>query len=156
MYLKTTITADLGVPGSQAWQVLNDFGGHYQFNPLIQLSPIVNGITHGLGAEREISLYDGSTMRQKILDFEEGESILIGFTETDLPIKNATAKFTIEPPNQKFCRISIDIVYEPKFGVLGGVVGMFLRPSIRQRYHLVLRGLKYFVTTGQTVAGVVP
>jgi hypothetical protein len=151
MYLSTIVEADLGVSGNEAWQVLKDFGGHYQFNPLIQLSPITNGITDGLGAEREIVLYDGSSMRQIILDYVEGESLLIGFTETDLPIKNATAKFTIEPPDQPFCRVSIEITYEPKFGFVGGLMGVFYQPTIRNRYNLVLRGLKHFVSTGQAV-----
>ncbi len=151
MYLRTSVEADLNVPGSDAWQILKDFGGHYQFNPLIKLSPITNGISNGLGAEREVILYDGSSIRQTILDMEEGVSMLIGFTETDLPIKKATARFTIEPPDQAFCRVSIEITYEPKFGFVGGVLGMLYQPTIRNRYNIVLRGLKHFAATGQAI-----
>lgn len=148
MYLQTSVQADLEVAGPAAWEVLKDFGGHYQFNPLIRLSPIVNGIPSGLGAEREVVLYDGSCIRQVILDYEEGRSMLIGFTETDLPIHRATAKFTIDPPDQSFCRVTIEITYEPRFGLVGGVLGALYGPTLRNRYNLVLRGLQHFVANG--------
>ena len=53
MYLNLRIEADLRVPGRDVWHVLNDFGGHYRFNPLIELSPITNGIESGLGTDGE-------------------------------------------------------------------------------------------------------
>lgn len=149
MYLTTSVNADLEIAGSAAWTVLRNFGGHYQFNPLIELSPITNGIESGPGAERQVTLYDGSSIRQTILDYEEGRSILIGFTETDLPIKHATAKFTVDPVDQPFCRVSIDITYEPKYGFFGGLFGILYQPTLRNHYNLVLRGLHHFVSTGQ-------
>ena len=156
MYLTARIESDLSVPGREVWEVLKDFGGHYRFNPLIELSPITNGITEGLGAEREVQLYDGSSMLQTILDIDEGRSILVGFTESSLPIRSGTAKFTIEPSDQAFCHVRIDVVLEPKYGMLGGVLGLLMKPIVRNRYNLVLRGLKHFVTTGQAVTNRVP
>ena len=156
MYVTLRIESDMCEPGKDVWRVLKDFGGHYRFNPLIELSPITNGIAEGLGAEREVQLYDGSSILQTILDFKEGESILIGFTETSLPIKNATAKFTLTPPDREFCRVFVDLAYEPKLGVVGGLLGTFYKPVLRNRYNLVLRGLRHFVHTGQTVCDSVP
>ena len=152
MYLNLRIEADLRVPGRDVWHVLNDFGGHYRFNPLIELSPITNGIESGLGAEREVLLYDGSSMMQTILDFDEGRSILVGFTETDLPIRKATARFTVEPEDREFCHVRIDVAYEPKWGPVGVALGFLVKPMIRYRYNLVMRGLEYYVTTGRVVA----
>ena len=156
MYLKLRIESDLKAPGRRVWNVLNDFGGHYKFNPLIELSPITNGIEHGLGAEREVQLYDGSSMLQTILDFVEGESMLIGFTETNLPITHATAKFTVEPPDREFCHVRIDVSFEPKLGMVGALIGSIFKPVIRYRYNLVLRGLEYFVRTDSLVRDEVP
>ena len=145
MYLRTHVEAEVDVSAAEVWGVLNDFGNYYQLHPLIKLSPITNGIHNGLGAEREVIFFDGTSIRQTILDIVEGESLLIGFSESDLPIKHATAKIAIEPPDQSFCRISIDITYEPKYGL----VGYIYIPTLRNRASLMLRGLKHFVTTGE-------
>ncbi len=156
MYLNVNITTDLKHPGEEVWHVLKDFGGHYQFNPLIELSPITNGIAEGLGAERLITMYDGSEMLQTILDYEEGRSMLIGFTETSLPINHGTARFTLDPADQDFCRLAVDVQFEPKGGRLGGVLAVIYKPTIRHRYNLIVRGLKHFVATGQAVGQRVP
>lgn len=151
MYLSVNIEAELDHPGREVWRILKDFGGHYRFNPLIELSPITNGIAEGLGAERQVVMYDGSEMLQTILDYDEGESILIGFTETSLPIRNGTARFSIEPADQAFCRLSIEVLFEPKMGAFGAVLGVFYKPIVRQRYNMVVRGLRHFVATGRPV-----
>ncbi len=156
MYHTVSIETDLDVPGRDVWRVLNDFGSHYTFNPLVRLSPITNGIARGPGAEREVVMYDGAIIRQRVLDWDEGRSLLIGFTQTDLPISNATARFSVEPPDQPFCRVRVDVTFEPAYGVLGSMAGYLYRPAIRSRYSLVLRGLKHFVTTGQPVGQRVP
>lgn len=147
MYLRTHVETELDVSAAVVWDVLNDFGNYYQLHPLIKLSPITNGIHTGLGAEREVILFDGTSIRQTILDIVEGESMLLGFTESDLPIKHATAKIAIEPPDQTFCRISIDITYEPKYGLVGYMYG----PTLRNRANLMLRGLKHYVNTGEAL-----
>ena len=149
MYLKVRIDSDFDLPGHEVWQVLKDFGGHYMFNPLIEVSPITNGITEGLGAEREIVMYDGSRMLQKVLDYEEARSMLVGFLETDLPIRMGTARFAIDPVDQPFCNLSIEVTYEPKLGLVGGMLGWLYKPVVRYRYAMILRGLKHFVRTGR-------
>jgi hypothetical protein len=156
VYLGLTVASRLNVPGEKVWSVLKDFGGHYQFNPLIRLSPISNGIEEGLGAEREVYLYDGSVIRQIILDYREGESLLIGTTQSARFIKQATTRYSIEPPDQPFCRVRIDVTYEPKFGLAGGAMGVVYKPTLRSQYGLVLRGLEHFAKTGQVFDERVP
>jgi hypothetical protein len=151
MYLRTHAEADFSVPAAKVWPVLNNFGQHYQFDPFIEISPITNGIPSGLGAERKVIFYDGTCIRQTILDIVEGESLLIGFTETDLPIKNGTAKFTLVPSDRSFCRVSVEIIYEPKYGVIGGVAGLLFAPTMRIRNNMMLLSLKRFVTNDHSL-----
>lgn len=151
MGLTVNISTRLNVPGADVWRVLGDFGSHYQFNPLIKVSPITNGIESGLGAERRVTMYDGSQMVQRILEYQEGQYMLIGFIETDLPIVSGTARFSIDPPDQPHCVVRVEVNYQPKYGAIGKVLGYFYKPVIRYRYNLVIRGLRYFVSTKQQV-----
>lgn len=151
MYLRTSVDAELEIAGKHVWDLLIDFSADHQIDSFIKLCPISNGIESGLGAEHEVQLYDGSSIRQTILDYDEGRSLLVGFTQTDLPIKQGTARFVVDPPDQAFCRVSIEITYEPKFGLIGGMFGLCYEPMLRSRYYMVLRGLEKYVTNGYAI-----
>ena len=49
---KVVVQRDIKVPLHKAWEILDDFGGVYRYHPSVESSPIDNGITFGLGAER--------------------------------------------------------------------------------------------------------
>jgi hypothetical protein len=136
-------------PGEQVWRVLKDFGGHYQFASLMEVAPIDNGVTEGLGAERELRLYDGTVIRQRILDLEEGRSMLIEIVESSLPIESAVIRIDLGPSDAQICFVAFEITYEPKYGVVGGVVGPLYKPILLSQHNLILRGLEHFVATGK-------
>ena len=152
MYFQLNVNSKLDVPGREVWDVLRDFGGYYRFNPLIKASPIINGISHGVGAERRLELYDGTILRQQILDIEDDESLLISVLDSNLPIHAATARFTVEPVDQPFCSINVDVTFEPRYGPAGIIWGMAMKSSLRSQYNIMFHGLRHYLNSGHTVA----
>ena len=105
------VQRNMNVPRDRVWNVLKDFGGHYRFNPYVEYSPIINGITQGLGSERELRFYDGPAVKQKIIDYEEGRMILVGITESSWPIKRGWTRVTLEDAGEDACQLDYHLNY---------------------------------------------
>jgi hypothetical protein len=145
----------MNVAKDRVWPVLNDFVGHYRFNPYVEYSPIVNGITQGLGSERELRLYDGPVVKQKIIDYEEGRMILVGITESSWPIKRGWTRITLEATGEEACQLEYHLNYVPSLGPLGPLIGLYYKPVFTSQYNVVLRSVEEYVTTGRAIhAGV--
>lgn len=141
----------LKAPQSEVWEVMNDFGSHYRYNPFVEHSEITNDIPFGLGAERTLRLYDGSTMRQRILDYEVGRSMVIDIVESELLIRHFVIQVRIEPETEGTCKLIYDISYSAPFGVVGYPVGLFFKPILMSRFNHLLKGLERYVTTREPV-----
>ena len=132
------VERSLDVPINDVWNVLNDFGGYYRFNPYIEYSPISNGIDEGLGAERELKIVDGPVVKQKIIDYEQGHMILIGITESTWPIKRGWTRIKLEPLGAESCLLSYHFHYVPALGPLAPLLGLYLKPVFRSQYNVLL------------------
>lgn len=133
----------------EVWEVLKDFGGHYRFDPYIQFSPICNDISEGLGAEREVTIFDGPVVRQKIIDYEEGRMILIGITDSSWPIKRGWVRIELEPISDDSCLLSYHLHFVPPFGLLAPIIGLYYKPVFQGQYNVILRSVEHFVRTGE-------
>ena len=65
-----SVTRVIDVPVEEAWRTLDDFGAVYRYHPVVVESPIQNGISSGLGAERVCLFDDGGTIREAITAYE--------------------------------------------------------------------------------------
>jgi hypothetical protein len=139
----------LRAPGPEVWEILQDFGGHHRFNPFIERSRITNGIPVGLGAEREVVLYDGAVMRQRIVDYQPGQSMIIEVIETDQWVRHYLIEISVRTETTDSCVLSYRVSYKAPFGVLGFPVGLFYKVVLKSRYNHVLRGLERYVRVHQ-------
>lgn len=143
------VERSLDSPVADVWEVLDDFGGHYRFNPYVEYSPISNGIDRGLGAERELKIVDGPIVKQKIIDYEPGRMILMGITESSWPIKRGWTRIRLESTSEKSCLLSYHFQYVPALGPLAPFIGLYFKPVFQSQYNLILRSVERFVKTGE-------
>ena len=142
------VEQQLRAPAAKVWEVVQDFGSHHKFNHLIEHARITNGIALGPGAEREVQLYDGSLMRQRIIDFQPGQSMAIEVIESDHWIRHHLIEIAVRPRPGHACTLAYRISYQAPFGVLGFPIGLFYKIVLRSRYNHVLRGVERYVNTG--------
>jgi hypothetical protein len=154
--VKTLTDIVVEAPADEVWRVIGDFGAHYRFNPLIEMSPIVNGIETGVGFEREVRLYDGAIMRQRVVEYVSGESIVLTVVDSGLPLREAAVQMSVATQGERSCRVSIEVTYKLRYSHLGSAMGLSVKPIVKARYALVLRGLRYFVTIGKPVESDIP
>jgi uncharacterized protein YndB with AHSA1/START domain len=150
----------LRAPLSSVWDAVKDFGQHHRFNPFIEHSRITNDIPTGEGAEREVRLYDGTVMLQRVVDYQPGESMVIEVIETTHWIRHHLIEVWVqEADSEASCILACRISFRPPWGPLGLPVGWVYKKVLQSRYNHVLRGLEAFAraqATGRESRRIVP
>jgi uncharacterized protein YndB with AHSA1/START domain len=132
-------------PRPTVWDAVSDFGQHHRFNPFIERSKITNDIPIGEGAEREVHLYDGTVMRQRVVDYQPGDSMVIEVIETTHWIRHHLIQIDLRPgETEQSCTLACRISFQPPLGLLGWPIGWVYKVILRSRYNHVLRGLEQF------------
>lgn len=146
----------LEAPQADVWDVLADFGGHYQYNPYVKHSSIINHIPVGVGAEREMQLYDGSVMLQRIMDFDPPKSMAIEIVESDLLIRHYVVQMSVQPVDASVSTLACRVSYMPPFGALGSPLGLIFKPVVLSRVNHVLQGIAHYVRTREPIGNRIP
>ena len=141
-------------PADAVWAILDDFGGVYRFHPLVEKSPITNGISSGLGAQRVCHFDDGNTIREKIVAYEPGRELEVEIVDPGkFPLRRAVGRFSVEPLDNTRSRVSMEMAFQPKFEPLGWVMGKTLMvPQFRKILGRILEGLETHLRTGEVVS----
>ena len=144
-------THRLNAPQPKVWEILNDFGSHYQFNPYVEKSEITNGVFSGLGAERRLRMYDGSHMVQRIRDYQPASSMVIEVIESDLLIRHFIIQVSVDAEESDTSLVKYRLNYEAPLSVIGYPIGLVYRPILLSRMNTVMRGFEQLIRTGQPV-----
>ena len=150
--MRFTASKRITAAAGDVWRVLEDFGGFQRVSPLLECSPVINGVAHGVGAERECQFYDGSMIREKIVAIRAGQSMELAITGSSLPIHDGQVLVSVLQEDQEHARVTFDATITLKFGLLGRLLGAtIMQPVVRSQFHLVLRGIATYLATGETV-----
>ena len=101
------------------WKYLSDFSNIYKFHPLLKNSRFTeDSCIKGKGAERECFMIDGSFMREKVVEWEEGKFYTVELLESSMPLNKARATLGVSPVNKRMSRAYMDIVIQSKYTAL--------------------------------------
>lgn len=71
------------------WKMVGNFNGLDVWHPVVVGSELVTGINDNVGAERLLTLGNGATIKEKLLDYsEKNQSYSYAILESPLPVKN--------------------------------------------------------------------
>ncbi len=151
---KVVVEREMQVPVARAWRVLDDFGGVYKYHPLVEKSPIANGITAGLGAERICHFDNGDRIRERVTGYQAGKEYTVEIIDPgNFPLKTAEARLSLRSVDEDRSRVRFEMTFQPKFGPLGWVMGAtVMQTQFRKTLSDVLAGLEDHATTGE-IAG---
>jgi len=151
---KVRVTRTIPVSADRAWEVLDDFGGIYRYHPVVERSPIKNGIASGLGAERVCHFDNGDQITELVTGYDAGHEYTVEITDPGkFPLTKAVARLGVEPAGRQRSVVSFDMAFQPKFGVLGWVMGKtVMKRQFRKILGSVLAGLETHLRTGEVVS----
>ncbi len=125
------------------WELLADFGNIDFFNPNLKDSYLLEGsASHGVGTLRQCNLADGKNyIRERVVDWKEGESYTIEIFEGTMPLKNILTTLRVVPHGTGSL-LSMEMEYTPKYGPLGSVMNVIvLKRYVSEMMKKVLGGL---------------
>lgn len=150
-------TMRVNIPAKKVWEVLEDFSSIERFSPAVKKSPIMEGKASGLGAKRHCEFYDGTSVVEEIIDYEEGKGFQVELTEYSMPLKSLTAKMKVEKVNASVSDISMSMDFVVKGGPFGWLMGfMMMRPMMKGVIKKILTGLAYHSATKKIVGQELP
>ncbi len=146
----------IAAPKKKVWDVLADIGGIYKWNPGVSHSYSTSDNNHGEGATRHCDLSQGGYLKERAVDWREGQGFKIDIFETSLPLKSNVVDFTVEG-DMDGTIVTVTPEYVLKYGPLGWLLDqLWARRQFKKGMADLLAGLKYHVETGELVGDRIP
>jgi carbon monoxide dehydrogenase subunit G len=142
----------VNVPVERAWEVIADFAHVDRCHPLVESVTMRSDAARGLGAIRVCNFYDKTSVAEKIVRWQEGESYTIELSEFSLPLKSAAATLSVRATGKDTSELRMLMDFTPKFGPLGWVMGkLMMRPMMTKMLNRVLAGIAQHALTGEDI-----
>ncbi len=147
-----TVTRGFNSSTDTVWNILDNFGGVYAYNPAVESSEVIGKKLTGLGAQRVCRFYDGSSLKETIIEYLPKEGYSFKLSDFALPLKTATSHFRLTPLSADTSELSITFEFQPKFGPLGWLMAkLLMRPVLTKALAGVANGLDDYLSTGRQV-----
>ena len=147
-----TVKKEINTASSKVWQVLDDFGSIFKYNPGVKTSAILGDLKTGAGAKRICNFYDGSSLKETIFDYQPGISYSFELSDFALPLKTARTHFRLLAKTQHSCEVSISLEFQPKFGPLGWLMAkLLIKPMMTKALKGLAKGLDDHIKTGKLI-----
>ncbi|HWW08175.1 SRPBCC family protein [Collimonas sp.] len=92
---------DLAISVEKTWEILKDFNGMASWHPAVANSRIIKGNNNQEGAVRLLSLHDGGSITEELLDYcEQSHSIAYNISDCQLPISEYISVLTVHAAGQ--------------------------------------------------------
>lgn len=111
---------------STVWDVLADFPNIAAWNTGVKKSFSTSDASQGVGAKRHCDLAPMGALEETIQVWEPEARLEISIDSAEgLPIRHGLAAFTLQP-SESGTRVTVAYSYQPKFGVVGQMMGRFV------------------------------
>ncbi|MFT7622186.1 MAG: hypothetical protein ACI9WU_001354 [Myxococcota bacterium] len=144
---------DIAVPVDRVWDLLNDFANTYVYHPMVERSSSTNGKRSGLGARRQCTMYDGSTVEEVVTAYDS-KARRYSLEVVDfgpMPLKHMSATIAVQP-TLGGARVILSGDFQPKFGPLGWVMAKtMMTVQFNKMMGRLLDGVDEHLKTGRIV-----
>ena len=149
---KVTIAREMDHDATDVWNLLDEFGAIARYNPGVESAEIVSPKATGMGAQRICHFYDGTSLKETIVRYQQGKGYSFDLSDYALPLKQATSHFDLTRIRDGRSRVTVTLEFIPKFGPLGWVMGkLMMRPMLRRALRDLTKGLDDHMRTGAIV-----
>ena len=149
---KFSVETYIGVKSDVVWDVLADYGNVSEWNSGIRLSELTSDGDVGVGSARHCEMDKGMYINERVLEWDEGKSLVIEMTESSMPMKSFVAEFALRSDGLGTI-VTMTPTYTPSYGIMG-LVGdaMFGRRKFKGMMQSVLSDLKEYAEARKTEA----
>ena len=145
----TNVTVEIRIdaPREQVWDVLANLGSVSVWNPALTGSYYTSEAKQGLEAARHCDFPDGGYVKERVLEWNPGESFKVEIYEGTIPFDNATGSASVVDDGDGTI-VTYGIEYDLKSDVPVDPQEVE-RQNREELLPLVLASLKQYVETGE-------
>jgi hypothetical protein len=149
---KLTVKRVLEVPASAAWEIVDAFGSVYKVNPIVRKTDLVGTKATGRGAKRVCEFYNGKSVTETIVQYDEGRGYTIEMSEITLPLKSARTRIEVTSLPGDRSQVTFVLEFAPKFGPAGWLMAQLkIKPFMREALMGFAKGIEDHIKTGKIV-----
>ncbi len=142
---------EIAANASQVWAVVADFSAVDTWANQVTRSYQIGDKSSGVGAQRHCDIQGFGGIDERVTDWIEGSSLSYEVTPLG-PLGVSHNRWTIEPLDSGYCKVTTELGYDIRFGLLGRIMhSIFMRRKLEQAFPKSLQALKHRVETGKLV-----
>ncbi|MCO4772474.1 MAG: SRPBCC family protein [Deltaproteobacteria bacterium] len=148
----TTRSKIVRAPASRVWSVIGDYNNVQVFHPFVESADQMTEADRGVGAARQCNLYNGSSLMERVVEWNEGTSFVVAASPQRF-FGEVRGGMRVEPIDAESSRVTLHTEYTPAGGFLGTIADVLvMRAGIGYALRRVLEGLRSHLETGAPVA----
>lgn len=93
--ITTERSIDIEAPADRVWAVLGRFMHIDDFHPRVSKVDVLSDATTGVGASRRCHFKDGTSVIEKVIDWQDGRAYRAELSEFSLPLNKAIATLKV-------------------------------------------------------------
>ncbi len=133
-------------PKEKVFETLADLEKVQHYNPTVRSAKYITDKHRGEGAARECDLGKDGTVRERVIDYKEGQWIKMELYEHNWPIEKMEWTTRLQSVDEKTTHISQTMTYQMKFGLLGGLLNkLVMKNKLDNTLTNVFESMKTYV-----------
>lgn len=133
----------INAPIEKIWKELATVDRLDKFDPSSKKSSVLSDNNYGYGAKRRVEMKDGKNwFEEKCTVFKENEDLKYELTACSFPVHNLNHRYSFRKLGNNQFEVTQMQSYTMKYGLLGKVMGLMLRPKWNNGVKMFLSGLK--------------
>ena len=150
--MQVNVSRRISLPAREVWRHLADFSGVARYHPFVETADQLSENNDGVGARRKCNFYDGNSVVERVIEWEQGRRQRIELSEISMPMKRAVAEFNLVQRGERETEVTMSMNFTPKFGPMGALMGvMMMKPMMRKMFGGILQGLEHHARTGEII-----
>ncbi len=138
---------------AQTWALIGDVTSIDRWHPSVKTVDLLSEKSTGLHAARRCNFYDGTSVREEVVELDEGRRVRLQLSEFSVPMKQLEAEITVSSTDDGKTKATFALNYRVKWSVFGRLLGAtVMRRELRKMAGKVLAGLDHHATTGELVS----
>jgi uncharacterized protein YndB with AHSA1/START domain len=148
-----TATRTVETPVATVWDVIDDFGNIYRYQPTVEHSETINDVVAGKGARRRWDFYDGGSILEEVVEsLPEQRQVVEMFDFGPLPLRESVGSFDLDPLDRNTTEVTMTMSFVPGHGPVGWLMAkLVMERQFRGIAEGVLAGLDTHLQTRATV-----
>ncbi len=150
--IKNDILID--APIDQIWTALTEVDRLEEIDPAVKNSTPLSQATAGLGVERRVDMLDGKNwFEEKCTAYVKHEALTFELQACSFPVHSLRHSYSFQEMNGK-TQVTQHMEYQLKYGILGQLLGLILRPMWNKGNRTFLQGLQDYTESKSVVHGI--